>query len=115
MEGIPGIARRVFKEGILGYGSCLSATAGPIFDLRAVLDGVEDEDMIDPSTVFQSIPTWDPIRAQQVPERIPAFRDHEMRQKLSLEAVEVEVTHIYHMGRAQRRTWYNHRWDLVEV
>ena len=28
-----------FKEGIRAYGSCLSATAGPIFDLRAGLDG----------------------------------------------------------------------------
>ena len=46
-----------FKSGIRAYGSCLSATAGPIFDLRAGLEGLEDEDTISPSTVFEGMPT----------------------------------------------------------
>ncbi len=104
-----------FKEGIRAYGSCLSATAGPIFDLRAGLDGLEDEDMINPSTVFQGMPTWDAVMAQPVPHRMQSFRDPEIRQKLSLEAVETEGTHAYHMGLAQRRMSFTRRWDLVEV
>ena len=104
-----------FKEGIRAYGSCLSATAGPIFDLRAGLDGLEDEDMINPSTVFQGMPTWDAVMAQPVPERMQSFRDPGIRKKLSLEAVETEGTHAYHMGLAQRRMSFTRRWDLVEV
>src|SRR5262249_30818933 len=38
-----------FKAGIRAYASCLSATAGPIFDLRAGLDGLEDEDTVSPT------------------------------------------------------------------
>ncbi len=68
-----------FKEGIRAYGSCLSATAGPIFDLRTGLDGAEDEDMIDPGTVFTGMPTWDSIMAQPVPDRMQSFRDPEIR------------------------------------
>lgn len=104
-----------FQEGIRAYASCLSATAGPIFDLRAGLDGAEDEDMIDPATVFQGMPTWDAIMAQPVPERMQSFRDPAIRKKLSLEAVETEGAHTYHMGRAQRRMSFIRRWDLVEV
>ncbi len=104
-----------FKEGIRAYGSCLSATAGPIFDLRAGLDGLEDEDMINPSTVFQGMPTWDSVMAQAVPDRMQSFRDPEIRKKLSVEAVETEGAHAYHMGLAQRRMSFTRRWDLVEV
>jgi hypothetical protein len=104
-----------FKEGVRAYGSCLSATAGPIFDLRAGLDGLEDEDMINPSTVFQGMPTWDSVMAQPVPDRMQSFRDPEIRRKLSAEAVETEGTHEYHMGLAQRRMSFTRRWDLVEV
>jgi N-acyl-D-aspartate/D-glutamate deacylase len=104
-----------FKEGVRAYGSCLSATAGPIFDLRAGLDGLEDEDMINPSTVFQGMPTWDSVMAQPVPDRMQSFRNPEIRKKLSAEAVETEGTHEYHMGLAQRRMSFTRRWDLVEV
>jgi N-acyl-D-aspartate/D-glutamate deacylase len=104
-----------FKEGIRAYGSCLSATAGPIFDLRSGLDGLEDEDMINPSTVFQGMPTWDAVMAQPVPDRMQSFRDPEIRKKLSAEAVETEGAHEYHMGLAQRRMSFTRRWDLVQV
>ncbi len=53
------IVEEAFKSGARAYASCLSATAGPIFDLRAGLGGLEDEDMISPKTVFQGMPTWD--------------------------------------------------------
>ncbi len=104
-----------FKAGIRAYGSCLSATAGPIFDLRAGLDGLEDEDMISPATVFQGMPTWDAIMAQPVQERMQSFRDPAIRKKLSGEAVETEGAHSYRMGLAQRHMSFTRRWDLVEV
>ena len=104
-----------FKSGIRAYGSCLSATAGPIFDLRAGLDGLEDEDMISPTTVFQGMPTWDSVMAQPVRERMQSFRDPEIRKALSLEAVETEGEHGYRMGLAQRQMSFTRRWDLVEV
>ena len=104
-----------FKAGIRAYGSCLSATAGPIFDLRAGLDGLEDEDMISPATVFQGMPTWDAIMAQPVQERMQSFRDPAIRKKLSVEAVETEGAHAYRMGLAQRHMSFTRRWDLVEV
>ena len=104
-----------FKAGIRAYGSCLSATAGPIFDLRAGLDGLEDEDMISPATVFQGMPTWDAIMAQPVQERMQSFRDPAIRKKLSVEAVETEGVHSYRMGLAQRHMSFTRRWDLVEV
>ena len=104
-----------FKAGIRAYGSCLSATAGPIFDLRAGLDGLEDEDMISPTTVFQGMPTWDAVMAQPVPQRMQSFRDPAIRQQLSVEAVETEGTHAYRMGLAQRQMSFSRRWDLVEV
>src|SRR4029453_16533629 len=92
-----------------------SATAGPIFDLRAGLDGLEDEDMISPTTVFQGMPTWDAVMVQPGPQRMQAFRDPPMRTKLSLEAVEPAGTHAYRMGLAQRQMSFSRRWDLVEV
>ena len=104
-----------FQAGIRAYGSCLSATAGPIFDLRAGLEGLEDEDMISPSTVFQGMPTWDSVMAQPVADRMRSFRDSEIRKALSLEAVETEGEHSYRMGRAQRQMSFSRRWDLVEV
>ena len=104
-----------FKAGIRAYGSCLSATAGPIFDLRAGLDGLEDEDMISPTTVFQGMPTWDAIMAQPVQERMRSFRDPAIRKQLSVEAVETAGAHAYRMGLAQRRMSFTRRWDLVEV
>ena len=104
-----------FKSGIRAYGSCLSATAGPIFDLRAGLDNLEDEDMISPATVFQGMLTWDSVMAQPIQERMRSFRDAEVRKALSLEAVEAEGEHSYRMGLAQRQMSFSRRWDLVEV
>src|SRR2546426_1651129 len=104
-----------FKAGIRAYASCLSATAGPIFDLRAGLDGLEDEDMVSPTTVFQGMPTWDIIMAQPVPARMQSFRDPEIRKQLSLEAVETEGAHPCRLGLAQRQMSFSRRWDLVEV
>ncbi|HIN05276.1 MAG TPA: hypothetical protein EYM65_03420 [Dehalococcoidia bacterium] len=104
-----------FKSGTRAYASCLSATAGPIFDLRAGLGGLEDEDMISPTTVFQGMTTWDSVMAQPVRERIQAFRDPEIRRALSLEGVETEGTHSYQAERGTRRMSFNRRWDLVQV
>jgi N-acyl-D-aspartate/D-glutamate deacylase len=104
-----------FKSGARSYASCLSATAGPIFDLRAGLAGLEDEDTINPATVFQGMPTWDSVMAQPVQERIQSFRDPEIRKALSLEAVEAEGAHSYQPERGTRRMSFNRRWDLVQV
>jgi N-acyl-D-amino-acid deacylase len=109
------VLEEAFKAGIRAYGSCLSATAGPIFDLRQGLDGLEDEDMVSPTTVFQGMPTWDAVMAQPVQERMRSFHDPAIRKTLSLEAVETAGEHAYRMGRAQRRMSFNRRWDLVEV
>ena len=104
-----------FKSGARAYASCLSATAGPIFDLRAGLGGLEDEDMISPTTVFQGMPTWDSVMAQPVEDRIRSFRDTEIRRALSVEGVETEGAHRYRMDRGTRTMSFNRRWDLVEV
>jgi N-acyl-D-aspartate/D-glutamate deacylase len=109
------VVETAFKAGIRAYASCLSATAGPIFDLRAGLDGLEDEDMISPTTVFQGMPTWDAIMAQPVTQRMQSFRDPATRKQLSVEAVETEGAHAYRMGLAQRQMSFSRRWDLVEV
>jgi len=109
------VLEAAFKAGTRAYGSCLSATAGPIFDLRQGLDGLEDEDMVSPTTVFQGMPTWDAVMAQPVQERMRSFRDSAIRKALSVEAVETEGEHAYRMGRAQRQMRFNRRWDLVEV
>ena len=104
-----------FKSGTRAYASCLSATAGPIFDLRSGLGGLEDEDMISPTTVFQGMSTWDSVMAQPVRERIQSFRDPEIRRALSLEGVETEGTHSYQAERGTRQMSFNRRWDLVQV
>ena len=104
-----------FKAGIRAYGSCLSATAGPIFDLRAGLEGLEDEDMISPTTVFQGMPTWDSVMVQPVQQRMQSFRDPEIRKALSVESVDTEGAHGYSTGRAQQKMSFARRWDLLEV
>ena len=80
-----------FKSGIRAYGSCLSVTAGPIFNLRQGLDTAHDEDLISPHIMFQGMPTWDSVMAQPVAERMQSFRDSEIRRALSAEAVEGDV------------------------
>jgi len=50
---------------------------GAIFDLRAGLDGLEDEDMI-ATTVFQGMPTWDAVMSSQY-GKDAVFRDPEIR------------------------------------
>ena len=109
------MVKDAFKSGARAYASCLSATAGPIFDLRAGLGGLEDEDMISPTTVFQGMPTWDSVMAQPVEDRIRSFRDTEIRRALSVEGVETEGAHRYRMNRGTRTMSFNRRWDLVEV
>ncbi len=104
-----------FRSGTRAYASCLSATAGPIFDLRAGLGGLEDEDMISPTTVFQGMNTWDSVMALPVAERIAAFADAEVRRALSIEGVETEGEHRYRMNRGTRTMSFNRRWDLVQV
>ena len=104
-----------FRSGTRGYASCLSATAGPIFDLRAGLGGLEDEDMISPTTVFQGMTTWDSVMALPVADRIQAFRDSEIRRALSIEGVETEGAHRYRSERGTRTMSFNRRWDLVQV
>ena len=104
-----------FRSGARAYASCLSATAGPIFDLRAGLGGLEDEDMISPTTVFQGMNTWDSVMALPVEERMRSFRDPEIRRALSIEGVETEGEHRYRMNRGTRTMSFNRRWDLVQV
>jgi len=104
-----------FRSGTRAYASCLSATAGPIFDLRAGLGGLEDEDMISPTTVFQGMNTWDSVMALPVEERMRSFRDPEIRRALSIEGVETEGEHRYRMNRGTRTMSFNRRWDLVQV
>jgi N-acyl-D-aspartate/D-glutamate deacylase len=105
-----------FKSGARAYGSCISVTAGPIFNLRQGLDVPQDEDLINPRTMFTGMPTWDSVMAQPVEERIRSFRDLEIRRALSAEAVEGTVAQG--AGRADRqgrRRRFNRRWDLVQV
>ncbi len=109
------ILEEAFRSGARGYASCLSATAGPIFDLRAGLGGLEDEDMISPTTVFQGMTTWDSVMALPVAERLQAFRDSEVRRALSIEGVETEGAHRYQSERGTRTMSFNRRWDLVQV
>ena len=77
-----------FKSGARAYGSCVSVTAGPIFNLRLGLDVPQDEDLINPRSIFQGMPTWDAVMARPYQERMRAFRDPATRQALSAEAVE---------------------------
>ena len=109
------VLEEAFKSGTRAYASSLSATAGPIFDLRSGLAGLEDEDMISPATVFQGMPTWDSVMAQPVQQRIQSFQDSEIRKALSLEGVETEVSHSYRMDRGTRQMSFSRRWDLVQV
>ena len=109
------MVEEAFKTGARAYASCLSGTAGPIFDLRAGLGGLEDEDMISPTTVFQGMTTWDPVMALPVTERMQSFRDPEVRRTLSIEAVETEGAHSYQAARGTRVMSFNRRWDLVQV
>ena len=106
-----------FKAGARAYGSCISVTAGPIFNLRQGLDTAQDEDLISPHIMFEGMSTWDSVMAQPVQERMRSFRDAELRKALSAEAVEGTVaqgtTGTDRRGRRQRG--FNRRWDLVEV
>ena len=106
-----------FKEGIRAYGSCISITAGPIFNLRLGLDVPQDEDLISPHIMFAGMPTWDSVMARPTPERIRAFRDTEIRRALSAEAVEGTVAQVAPGTdrRGSPRGFFNRRWDLVEV
>ena len=101
-----------FRSGARAYASCLSAIAGPIFDLRSGFGGLEDEDMISPSTVFQGMPTWNSVMAQPVEERIRSFRDSEVRSKLSAEAEGNGGGQSHQAGQGMS---FSGRWDLVEV
>ena len=106
-----------FKSGARAYGSCVSVTAGPIFNLRLGLDVPQDEDLINPHSLFQGMPTWDAVMARPYQERMRAFRDPAIRQALSAEAVEGTVAQetpgTDRRGRA--RGFFNRRWDLVQV
>jgi N-acyl-D-aspartate/D-glutamate deacylase len=106
-----------FKSGARAYGSCVSVTAGPIFNLRLGLDVPQDEDLINPRSVFHGMPTWDAVMARPYQERMQAFRDAATRQALSAEAVEGTAAQVRpgtdRRGRA--RGFFNRRWDLVQV
>jgi len=104
-----------FKSGARAYGSCVSVPAGPIFNLRLGLDVPQDEDLINPHSIFHGMPTWDTVMAQPLAQRMQSFRDPAMRQQLSVEAVETAGAHAYRMGLAQRQMSFSRRWDLVEV
>jgi len=106
-----------FKSGARAYGSCVSVTAGPIFNLRLGLDVPQDEDLINPHSLFHGMPTWDDVMARPYQERMRAFRDPAIRQALSAEAVEGTAAQARpgtdRRGRA--RGYFNRRWDLVQV
>jgi N-acyl-D-amino-acid deacylase len=106
-----------FKSGARAYGSCVSVTAGPIFNLRLGLDVPQDEDLINPHSIFHGMPTWDAVMARPYQERMRAFRDAATRKALSAEAVEgtaaQERPGTDRRGRA--RGYFNRRWDLVQV
>jgi len=106
-----------FKSGARAYGSCVSVTAGPIFNLRLGLDVPQDEDLINPHSIFHGMPTWDAVMARPYQERMQAFRDAATRQALSAEAVEgtgAQVTPGTDR-RGRTRGFFNRRWDLVQV
>jgi N-acyl-D-aspartate/D-glutamate deacylase len=106
-----------FKSGARAYGSCVSVTAGPIFNLRLGLDVPQDEDLINPRSVFHGMPTWDAVMARPYQERIQAFRDAATRQALSAEAVEGTAAQVRPGTdrRGRTRGFFNRRWDLVQV
>jgi N-acyl-D-amino-acid deacylase len=106
-----------FKSGARAYGSCVSVPAGPIFNLRLGLDVPQDEDLINPHSLFQGMPTWDAVMARPSQERMRAFRDPAIRQALSAEAVEGSVAQVTPGSdrRGRARGYFNRRWDLVQV
>ncbi len=114
------LLEEAFKAGSRAYASCISVTAGPVFNLRQGLDTAEDEDLISPHSVFQGMPTWDMVMAQPVPERMKSLHDLEIRKALSLEAVEgtgAPDSYVMPVGPTSpgmRRT-FDRRWDLVQV
>ena len=103
-----------FRSGLRAYASCISITAGPVFNMRLGLDTAEDEDLISPRIVFQGMPTWDSVMARPVQDRMQAFLDPEIRESLSAEAVEGAAGQgTYRMG--SRQVGFDRRWDLVQV
>jgi N-acyl-D-aspartate/D-glutamate deacylase len=106
-----------FHSGARCYGSCISVVAGPIFDLRLGLDVPQDEDLTNPNSLFQGMPTWDRVMSLPYHERMRAFRDPAIRNALSAEAVEGTVAQqrpgTDRRGRA--RGFFNRRWDLMQV
>jgi N-acyl-D-aspartate/D-glutamate deacylase len=106
-----------FHSGARCYGSCISVVAGPIFDLRLGLDVPQDEDLTNPNSLFQGMPTWDKVMSLPYQERMRAFRDPAIRKALSAEAVEGTVAQerpgTDRRGRA--RGFFNRRWDLMQV
>ena len=101
-----------FKSGSRPYASCVSVTAGPVFNLRQGLDTAEDEDLISPRTVFQGMPTWDSVMAQPIRERTQSFP--RPRDPQGAEAVEgIGGEGSYRVG--MREIGFNRRWDLVQV
>ncbi|HYZ41252.1 MAG TPA: amidohydrolase family protein [Stellaceae bacterium] len=106
-----------FKSGARAYGSCTSVVAGAIFDLRRGLNVPQDEDITHPEGIFRGMPTWDKVMALPYQERMRAFRDPELRNALSAEAVEGSVAQEGGMTdrRGRARGFFNRRWDLVEV
>jgi N-acyl-D-aspartate/D-glutamate deacylase len=106
-----------FRSGARAYGSCISVTAGPIFNLRQGLDVPQDEDLISPHSMFQGMATWDTVMAQPYQERMRSFRDPTIRKALSAEAVEGTVAQERPGSdrRGRARGFFNRRWDLVQV
>src|SRR5437016_8715168 len=98
-----------------GY-SCTSVVAGAIF-LRRGLNVPQDEDITNPEGIFHGMPTWDKVMALPYEERMRAFRDPELREALSAEAVEGSVAQEGGMTdrRGRSRGFFNRRWDLVQV
>ncbi len=106
-----------FKNGARCYGSCTSVVAGAIFNLQRGLNVPQDEDITHPEGIFRGMPTWDKVMALPYEERMRAFRDPELRNALSAEAVEGTVSQEGGMTdrRGRSRGFFNRRWDLVQV
>jgi N-acyl-D-amino-acid deacylase len=105
-----------FKGGARCYGSCTSVVAGAIFNLERGLDVPQDEDITSPNGIFRGMSTWDRVMARPYKERMQAFRDAEIRNALSAEAVEGTAPQGGMTDRRGRaRGTFNRRWDLVEV
>ena len=106
-----------FKTGARCYGSCTSVVAGAIFNLQRGLNVPQDEDITDPQGIFRGMPTWDKVMALPYAERMRAFRDPELRNALSAEAVDGTVEQAGGMTdrRGRARGFFNRRWDLVRV